>query len=358
MKNHYIIPIFVPHKGCPHSCVFCNQKEITGQMDDVDDVFVEREIAKYLNTIPKSASTIELSFFGGSFTGIPIDEMISLLKPAKRALDEGKIDAIRLSTRPDYIDDFILQTLKKYGASIIELGVQSMDEEVLSKSRRGHSVEDVYRASSLIKEYGFRLGLQMMVGLPGDDFKKDTHTADEFIKINPEMVRIYPSLVIKNTMMEQMYKKGEYKPLSVDEAVEICTSLYLKFVANDINVIRMGLQPTENINLGKDVISGPFHPSFRELVESVLMNDMILYSYKKLGSASMDIFINPKSISKLYADKKRYFNEMLNMIERPKVKVKAEEGMPYDTITIHTDDGSLNMSIKDYSNIVCKKRNF
>lgn len=349
MKKHFIIPIFVPHKGCPHDCVFCNQKRITGQGSFVDSAFVENEISKLLGTIPTSDRVVEVSFYGGSFTGLPVQEQICLLKPAKKALDNGSIDAIRLSTRPDYIDRYILETLKHYGVSIIELGVQSMDDNVLKLSNRGHTAADVYRASDLIKDYGFILGLQMMVGLPGDCKERDLKTADEFIKINPRMVRVYPALVIKETYMEDMYRKNQYTPLTVDEAVDICSELYLKFEGAHIKIIRMGLQPTENITYGKDIVSGPFHPAFRELVESKIINDIIKYLYKKQENEIMNFHVNERTISKIYADKKKYFNIMLNEIRPGNVNIIRDNNVPFNSIEMSHDKNSLIMSIKDYS---------
>lgn len=349
MTRHYIIPIFVPHRGCPHDCVFCNQNHITGQTADINSTFVENEIEEYLKTIRKNDRFVEVSFFGGSFTGIPMDEQTELLKPAKKALDEGKIDAIRLSTRPDYIDEKILDNLKAYGASIIELGVQSMDERVLKMSNRGHGTEEVYKASSLIKEYGFSLGLQMMLGLPGDNREKDIYTAREFVKIGPEMVRIYPALVVKDTYMERMYNNGKYKPLSVDEAVDICRDLYLIFESAGINIIRIGLQPTENIQPGQDVVAGPFHPAIRELVESRILNDMVLYLYNMMGENAICIHINPRSISKLYSGGKKYFNEMQKDKNIGTIDVIQDESVPVDGISACGSKNSLFMSIKDYS---------
>lgn len=350
MKKHYIIPLFVPHKGCPHDCVFCNQKHITGREADlVDASFVEMEIEKYLETIPDKDRFLEVSFFGGSFTGLPMGEQESLLYPAKRALESGKIDAIRLSTRPDYIDDNILKLLKMYNVSIIELGVQSMDNEVLLKSNRGHTKEDVYKACSLIKNYGFTLGLQMMVGLPGDCEEKDLYTADEFIRIKPDMVRIYPALVIKDTYMEYMYRRGEYLPLSLDESVKICAGIYLKFEKESINIIRIGLQPTDNISPGKDLVAGPFHPAYRELVESRILNDMLIYLIHKCSNRIGDLRINEKTISKLYSDKKRYFTETLNKLELSSLKVLLDNNLPLNSIMLKCGENSLTMSIKDYS---------
>lgn len=351
MSRHYIIPIFVPHKGCPHDCVFCNQKHITGQVSDIDNMFVRNEMQKYLETIPDCDRFVEVSFFGGSFTGLPVSEQISLLKPAKEALDAGRIDAIRLSTRPDYIDDSILRTLKLYGVSIIELGVQSMDEKVLTLSNRGHSAHDVYRASDLIKDYDISLGLQMMVGLPGDNQYKDIKTAEEFVRIKPDMVRIYPALVIKDTYMEHMYRNGEYSPLTLESSIEICSKLYLIFEKADIKIIRIGLQPTENIHPDKDLVSGPFHPAFRELVESKILNDMIKYIYEKYSfkNRPFAVNINERTLSKLYADKKKYFNSMIMQIVVKKVDVIVNNNVPVNSIMLNNGELGLSMSIKDYS---------
>ena len=352
MKTHYIIPIFVPHKGCPHDCVFCNQKHITGQINEIDNVFVTRQIEDYLKTIKRVDSFIEVSFYGGSFTGLPVDVQLDLLKPAKNALDSGKIDAIRLSTRPDYIDNNILNILKQYGVSIIELGVQSMDNEVLTLSNRGHTKEDVYKSAELIKENGFTLGLQMMVGLPGDCEKKDLYAADEFIKIMPDMVRIYPALVIKDTYMEQMYHKGQYKPLTVDTAVNICSKLYLKFESKGIKIIRIGLQPTENMTPGKDIVVGPYHPALRELVESCIINEIILYLYNIYKGKKLKISVNPACISKLYADKKKYFNKLLHEIPECNIKIIQDNNIAINNVLFTNEEISQIMSIKDYSLII------
>ena len=214
-KNYYIIPIFVPHAGCPHNCVFCNQDRITGVAEAVTAETVRDTINDYLETIKNKSATIEVSFFGGTFTGIREEKQRELLEVAKSFKDEELIDKIRLSTRPDYIDDYILTYLKEYGVDIIELGVQSLDDDVLKKAGRGHSVNDVIEASKLIKEYKFVLGHQIMPGLPGDTFEKDINTTKASIEMQPDICRIYPSLVIKDTPMEKMYKCKEYVPYSL-----------------------------------------------------------------------------------------------------------------------------------------------
>jgi len=226
----------------------------------------------------KPNSTIELAFYGGSFTAIDMEVQKELLSIPYRYKNEGKINGIRLSTRPDAIDINILDNLKRFSVDTIELGVQSLDDKVLYDSGRGHSSEIVYRSAKLIKEYGFNLGLQMMVGLPSDNLEKDLYTCREFIKLSPNCVRIYPTLVIKDTFLEKLYLSGKYKAISLEKAVDISAVLLMLFNVNDINVIRVGLQPTENIQLGKDVVAGPFHPSFRQLVESKIFQ-LVFESY-------------------------------------------------------------------------------
>ena len=345
-KNHYIIPIFVPHEGCPHTCVFCNQNSITGIQQKIDGEYVRRTIEEYLETIEHTNATIDVSFFGGTFTAININKQRELLKVAKEFKDVGKIKYIRMSTRPDYIDEFILENLKQYDADIIELGVQSLDDEVLIKSGRGHSAEDVEKASKLIKEYGFTLGHQIMLGLPGDTEEKDINTARKSIKMKPDICRIYPSLVIKNTPMELLLEKKEYSPYTLDEAVEISKNIYKMYAANGINVIRIGLQPTEEINYDKEIVEGPFHPAFRELVESSIYKDLILKCVSINGELN-SLKINPKDISKLYANKKRYFNDMLKSINKSKLKVYQDDKIKRGSIELNFIDKDVLVSELD-----------
>ncbi len=306
MTRHYIVPIFVPHFGCPHDCIFCNQKKITGLTTNVKPEDVENIINEYLGYFRKD-SYIEVAFYGGSFTAIDMDTQSALLEIPYRYKTKGIIDAIRMSTRPDAIDNSILENLKKYNVDTIELGVQSLDETVLDKSERGHTAQDVYEASELIKSYGFNLGLQMMLGLPEDSFVKSLYTCREFIKLNPYNVRIYPTLVIKGTFLEKQYLQGKYKPLSLQEAVDQSSILLMLFYINDINVIRVGLQPTENIQMGKDVVAGPFHPSFRQLVESNIYRALLDFYFSKqdLETENKELIleVNQRTISLLVGQK-------------------------------------------------------
>lgn len=355
-KKHYIIPIFVPHEGCPHDCVFCNQGKITGENKDiilgpkfkqenrVDGDYVRKTIEEYLETIGDGDRVLEVSFFGGTFTAIDINKQRELLAVAKEYKDKNIIDYIRLSTRPDYIDEFILDHLKSYRADIIELGVQSLDREVLYKSGRGHGFDEVLKASKLIKDYGFTLGHQIMIGLPGDTFEKDRKTVKESINMNPDICRIYPALTVKNTPMEDMYLEGAYKPYTLEEAVKISAEIYEMYKENGVRVIRIGLQPTDNIALGKDIVDGPFHPAFRELVESSIINEKI-YDVLKDKSGEVLIKISNKSVSKLCADKKRYFDELKSKAKDCNLKVNVDDSMEVDKLIIEVESKKYKINL-------------
>lgn len=334
-----IIPIFVPHRGCPHDCIFCNQKKITGVSTDVTSTDVRNIIEEYLTTIDKDAS-VEIAFFGGSFTAIDVEVQKSLLAVAKEYVDKGLVDDIRMSTRPDCIDDEILTMLKEYKTSIIELGVQSLDKDVLIDSIRGHEVEEVIKSSELIKKYKISLGLQMMVGLPSDTEQKCIETARKFIELQPDCVRIYPTLVVKETGLEQLLERKEYTPFTLDESIHIVKKLLTLFYVNNINVIRVGLQATDDIQIGKAVVDGPYHPAFRELVESEMIKDY-LYSIVVQNKVKSSVVVktNKKNVSRIIGNKKSnslYMKGTLNITLKTK-----EEDMEVDKLEIVLDDKKI-----------------
>lgn len=349
-KSYFIIPIFVPHLGCPHDCIFCNQRKITGLSTNIQALDVKNTIEEYLETFPKGPINIEVAFYGGSFTGIAKKDQKELLSIPYQFKKEGKIHGIRLSTRPDYIDRDILDLLKEYKVDTIELGVQSLDEEVLRQSYRGHNTSQVYEASELIKGYGFNLGLQMMVGLVGDTREKAIYTAKEFVKLDPYCVRIYPTLIIKDTYLEKVYRKKDYMPLSIDRAVDIVTDILMLFYYNDVNVIRVGLQPTENIQLGKDVVAGPFHPSFRQLVESniyktLLENHIRNWDKNLIKDKILIIEANEKNVSNISGQKSSNINYLMQKFKLKNIKI-YKMNFPVDIIKI---------SIGKYQEIFHKK---
>ena len=329
MKKQYIIPIFVPHLGCPNDCVFCNQKSISGQTKQVTKEDVKNIIEEHLKYIKKD-SKVEVAFFGGSFTGIEEAKQEELLSAAYEYIKQKKVDSIRISTRPDYIDKKILKRLKKYKVKTIELGVQSANDYILKKAGRGHTFEDVVKASKLIRWYGFDLGHQMMVGLPESTTVDEINTAKQLIKLKPKMVRIYPVLVIKNTKLEKDYNEGKYKALTVTQAVEVCKELVRLFVKKHIEVIRIGLQPTDTITNPTDdkseVVAGPFHPAFRQLVESGMWYDVIVEKIKQLNTKVKEVVVtvNPVDVNNVIGQRKDNIKNLREVYDVDLI-VKADE---------------------------------
>ncbi|MGO1469332.1 MAG: elongator complex protein 3 [Tissierella sp.] len=350
MSKHYIIPIFVPHLGCPHDCIFCNQKKIASATTNITEKDVENTIERYLSYF-KEEAFIEIAFYGGSFTAIDIKTQKKFLNIALRYKKQKVVDEIRLSTRPDTIDRFILKHLKDFKVDTIELGVQSLNDEVLYKSGRGHKSQDVYDAVKLIKEYDFKLGLQMMVGLPGDNFARSYETAKTFINLNPQSVRIYPTLVIQDTFLENMMIEKEYKPLTLKEAVDICTTLLMEFYVNNINVIRVGLQPTENIQLGKDVIDGPFHPAFKQLVEANIyiniLNDSISKNIIKTEGEILEIYCKSKNVSNIAGQRSKNIKFLKTKYKFADIKIYSKN-IELDTILIKIDENYDKIDINKY----------
>ncbi|MDO5707688.1 MAG: radical SAM protein [Andreesenia angusta] len=331
MRN-FIIPIFVPHIGCPNDCVFCNQRKITGISTDIDEDDVRDKIEEYLKTIPEDNRNLEIAFFGGSFTGIELDIQKKFLDIAFSYKKRGIVNMIRISTRPDYIDSERIDILKKRGVDTIELGIQSLSSDVLKKSNRGHDRESVFKAAEMIKENDFTLGVQMMLGLPDDTEKKAIKTAKELISLNPKIARIYPTLVIKETELENDYNNGEYKPLSLEESINLCKKIIYLFEKNGINIIRVGLQPSDNIAEGKDLVAGPFHPAYRQLVESEIYYDIIVYilsDLKKniLKASEIEIEIKSKLISYISGQKRRNILRLKDQFKIDKIKLRANDDL-------------------------------
>ena len=274
MKKHAIIPIFIPHRGCPNDCVFCNQRKITARTTAPTKDDVKNTIDTWLTTLGE-VPTVEIAFYGGSFTGLELEEQNSYLAIAKEYKDRGLIDKIHLSTRPDYIDRDILDNLKAYSVDTIELGVQSFDDEVLRKSNRGHTSTAAYEAVSLIKEYGFEFGIQLMIGLPGDSLETCIYSAKEAVKLKPSLNRLYPTIVIDDTELLEMYERGEYQPLSREEAVTRTAAMYKILDEAGITIMRVGLKSTDIIGEGGSINGGTYHPAFRQLVEGRIARDKI-----------------------------------------------------------------------------------
>ena len=334
MQNQYIIPIFVPHLGCPNDCVFCNQRSISGKKKQVTGEEVKQTIKEYLETFKNEDAHKEVAFFGGSFTGIEPEKQEELLQAAYEYVENGEIDSIRVSTRPDYIDKTILKRLKKYKVKTIELGVQSSNDYILKQAKRGHTFEDVKKASKLIRRYGFDLGHQMMVGLPESTRIDELNTAKDLAKLKPKMIRIYPVLVIKNTELARMYQNGEYEPVTLEQAIETCKELYYFFEKKHITIIRMGLQNTDLIsnpdNLESEVLAGPYHEAFGQLVESRIWYDSIVNKIKQFNVKvkEVEIELNPRDVNHVIGHKKENINKLKEFYEVDVKIIQNEKKIP------------------------------
>ncbi len=296
--KHSNISIFVPHIGCPNKCSYCNQRYITGtfKAPRVKDVALSvKNAQRNPNYDPK---TTEIAYFGGSFTAINRGYMVRLLRVAHRFVKSGTIGGIRISTRPDAIDGEILQLLKEYGVTAIELGAQSLNDRVLSLNNRGHSASDVVAASKMIKEHGFELGLQVMTGLYADTDESALETAEKIVEIKPDTVRIYPTIVLKDTHLAALYADNMYKPQTLDSAVTLAAKLYKMFTQNGIRVIRLGLHSIE----ADAYIAGPWHPAFSELCQSQIMLNGVLSKITQKGDYRL--YVGKSDVSKMIGQKR------------------------------------------------------
>ena len=322
----YNVSVFVPHEGCPNNCSFCNQKSISGKttLPDENDVISACEVA--IKTAPSNQG--EIAFFGGSFTAIERGYMLKLLKSAYPFVKEGFFKGIRISTRPDCIDEEICMLLKSYGVTSVELGCQSMDEDVLKANLRGHTSADVEKAVGILRKYGFETGLQMMTGLYASSFEKDIETAKKIIALAPDTVRIYPTIVLENTLLEEKFRSGEYKVMSLEETVKLCAELLLMFEEAGINVIRTGLHSGGNVEEG--YVAGAYHPAFKELCESEIYLKKIEEAIVNIPKGEIEILIPSGSLSQCIGQKKK--NKLY--LEEKGYKVKFTEDKESEKYTI------------------------
>lgn len=309
--KHINVALFVPDEGCPHRCSFCNQKTISGKVNRLSVDEIDSAVNIALGNI--GCNEGEIAFFGGSFTAIDREYMLCLLERAYSYVKKGLFKGIRISTRPDCITEDILDILENYGVTAIELGCQSLDDEVLTLNTRGHTEQDVLDASELIKKKGFELGLQMMTGLYGDTDAKAIKTAEKIISINPSTVRIYPTIVLENTRLAELYESGEYAPQTVEEAAELCKSLIAMFEKAGIKIIRVGLHSGGNVQQG--YVAGPYHPAFKEICESKIYFDNVVSQLKErsVEAGTIEITVGAPYVSMLVGQKKANI-EKLNLM--------------------------------------------
>ncbi len=348
-----IMPIFVPHMGCPHQCVFCNQTSITG----TNATMSSGSITKIINEISEKVALHslvfqgsindqlrvrrgkpirrEVAFYGGSFTGMEKNVQIQLLSPVQPFIRKGLIDSVRVSTRPDYIDPQTLDLIRTYGVKTVELGVQSMVDEVLRRSKRGHTADHVQKAAELLHGHGFEVGIQIMVGLPGDDAQGNGHTVDRVIRLNPHFVRIYPTLVLKGTLLEKWYRSGRYTPLSLKQAVDLCKSAFLKFHRAGIPVIRLGLQSSPELETKDSLVAGPYHPAFGHLVESSLFYDMASCLMGKSRQSRIPrARVSPSDLSNIRGQKNQNLHRLKYRFGLKDVQIEVDEEQPRGSLIL------------------------
>ena len=334
----FIIPIFLPHAGCRHQCVFCNQVSITGtKQKAVNGDQIRSQIRQFLRFKNDRRKPVQISFFGGNFLGLKTDEIKFLLDLATKFVRQGHVDSIRFSTRPDTIAPEILDFIAEHPVETVELGVQSMDDHVLALARRGHSAADASRAVQLLKEHEFNIGLQMMVGLPGDNEARSLITAEKIAFLRPDFVRIYPTIVIKNSPLARWYQNGTYAPLSLGEAVTRVKNLYQFFSRHNIKIIRMGLQASADFEDGQTALAGPYHPAFGHLVFSEIFYDKALAAIESAGftSGRLSISVNPRCISKMRGLNNANINKLKAQLELDSVEVMPDSSLAEEELWIN-----------------------
>lgn len=339
-----VIPVFIPHSGCPHQCAFCNQTIITNQRSRLPDKTVIHDIVTQYSRYKGRRKQVELAFFGGNFLGLDHDNIIGLLDLVQPYIHANKIDGIRFSTRPDTITPKILDLLRPYTISAVELGVQSMNDVVLLHSKRGHTRLDTMRAMHLLKEHAFTIGVQVMVGLPGDTEALLLDSTENVAELAPDFARIYPLVVLKGSLMAQWYHQGRYQPLSLDRSVRSVKKMYHIFKTAGVNVIRMGLQASDIMEDKSMVLAGPWHPAFGHLVFSEILYDTVCHEIDQypdvLNSRGLALTIHPKSESRLRGDKNANLKKIKQRYPGLDLFIRLNDKIPENQVEIGEIDNA------------------
>lgn len=337
-----IIPIFLPNIGCREHCLFCNQKAVAKEISA--PLSVQKFIENSLCSLPPSKKTREtqIAFYGGSFTAMGLEHQISYLKEVQPFLSTGKIDSIRISTRPDALDEEVLSVLKGYGVKTVEIGAQSMVNKVLLLSNRGHSAEDTMTAISRLRQWGFEIGVHLMIGLPGDTYDYFLRSLDQVIELKPDFVRIHPTLVLKEAPLENLWASGRYSPLSLEEAINWLKNGILKLEKASLSVARIGLQPTKELE--EHLIVGPYHPALHQLIDSAIFYDMAKYLLQNFPDGSQAIFIcHPKEVSNLRGQKNENILKLEESFGLREIFVYSRKDVPRALLLMQTQDGYVSM---------------
>ncbi|BBO90204.1 elongator complex protein 3 [Desulfosarcina ovata] len=337
VDRHLIIPLFIPHLGCPHQCVFCNQRTITGATAHTPSTEqIRTEVKRFLRHAKKRYASVQISFFGGNFLGLAPHIMKQLLDAAVPFVQRGDVNSLRFSTRPDTVSHQTLDRIGDYPVSTVELGVQSMNDNVLRAVARGHQAADTVTAARLVKERGYQLGLQMMVGLPGDDNDGALATARRLVALKPDFIRIYPTLVLAGSPLADLWRHGRYQPMALDACVTLVKKLFLLFNRHQIPVVRMGLQASDGLADGRNLLAGPYHPAFGHLVHGEIVLDAIqsILADDCPANGHLSIVTHPKMVSRVQGLNKRNLRQLQERYPLSDVVIIQDENFAPNQIRV------------------------
>ena len=334
----FIISIFLPHAGCPQQCVFCNQTTISGVNSKTSAIQVRNTVELFLRYKSEDRRPIQIAFFGGNFLGIRMEEIKRLLAEATAFVEAGRVDGIRFSTRPDTIDRPRLDLIRNYPVSTVELGVQSMDDDVLRNTKRGHTSADTIRAVQRLREFNYEIGVQLMIGLPGDDRERLLGSALQIAKLKPDFVRIYPTVVVAGSPLAKLYKTDRYSPLSLKDAVTQVKELYQFFTRKNIPVIRMGLQATDDLQKGSTILAGPYHPSFGHLVYSEIFLDRAIAAIRSenFKGDAIALHIHPRNVSQMRGLKNENLKKLREKFNFQSIEIVADDSLKEDQLKLNS----------------------
>lgn len=330
MRKPFIVPVFLPHSGCPHRCVFCNQTAITGRSEEFPGpAALEAEISRFLSYRGKNRGKTEISFYGGNFLGLDRRQVTMCLDTAAAFVKKKAVHGIRFSTRPDTINAGILERIADYPVSTVEIGAQSMADAVLAKSGRGHTARDTEQAIAELKKHPYQIGVQLMTGLPGDSAALSKETARQTAALSPDFVRIYPALVLRGSPLAGSYRQMHYTPLTLPECVDRLKEMYEIFAAHRIPVIRMGLQATDGLSAGS-VLAGPYHPSIGHMVLAAVMRERAEKEIRRaeVSATEISLRIHPRSYSRMQGLHRQNLQQLRESFDLSRITLMPDSAMP------------------------------
>ncbi len=338
-QKPFVIPVFIPHAGCPHQCLFCDQTRTTGRARKIPDRSqIKSEINQFLDYRRDLRRWTEIAFFGGNFLGLADNQILDLLRVTEAYIQNGQVQGIRFSTRPDTIDPHHLKLIRDWPVSTIEIGAQSLDASVLATARRGHGPDDTVEAMALLRSHGYRIGLQMMVGLPGETRQSALASAAQFAALAPDFIRIYPCLVLQGSPLAKWYRQNRYTPMRLDDSISLVKQIYRLMARQGIAVIRMGLQPTAELSAGAGVLAGPLHPAFGELVHSALWFDALdraLSRHHDLEGSDLIIAVHPAVVSRVRGHRNDNLKRLRAKFDLVAIQTRPCPDMPTDSVTLN-----------------------